>query len=172
MTLEIQYRESDYVSAQIAWLLKHPLALIRGFWYPVTILVVVIIALFNHPEHLRNGLIGALIAVGIIAFSLLVTRWRWHRLFARTPWMHDRVSVTIDGQGIKLKGQSFEATDYWGGISDICETGSVFMFVKPNNGLIFVPKRDMTSLQLNEIRDMIVSNARGKVKMAASSTQV
>jgi hypothetical protein len=172
MTADFQYTEADFVSAQIAWLMKHPFVLIRGFWYPIALLVVVAIAVFNHPEHWRNAVIGALIAIGLVALSLIITRWRWRRQFCKTPWMQNRVSAIIDGKGVKLTGQSFEATDHWSGISEACESSGLFMFVRPGKSFVFIPKRAMTQLQLNEIRATIVSNARGKIKLAASTTPV
>lgn len=169
MTMDVRYAESDYVSAQTAWLMQHPFALVRGFWYPLAVLVVVIIAVANHPEHWRNAVIVALIAVGLIAFSLLITRWRWHRQFKKIPWMQHLVSATLDGQGIKLKGEGFEAVDYWGTISDIRETDSVFVFFQAGSAFIFLPKREMSPFQLKEIRSVIGSNARGKIKLAPAS---
>lgn len=171
MTTDLQYTAPDYVSAQTAWLIQHPFTLIRGFWYPFVIFVAMVILVAYHPERWRNAAIGGLFAVGLTAFSLLITRWRWHRQFNKTPWMQNRVSVTVDGQGIKLKGQSFEAVDYWGTISAIRETDKVFMFLSPNNAFIFFPKQGMPAFQVSEIRSVISSNAKGKVKLAASSAQ-
>jgi len=105
-TTDLQYTESDYVSAQTAWLMQHPFTLIQGFWYPIAVLVVVAIAVVNHPEHWPNAVIGAMIAVGLIAFSLLITRWRWHRQFSKTPWMQNPVSVTVDA-GDQIEGTEF-----------------------------------------------------------------
>lgn len=86
--------------------------------------------------------------------------------------MRNRVSVTVDGQGIKLKGQSFEAVDYWGTISEIHETNKVFMFFSPSNAFIFFPKREMAVLEVIEVRSVIASNAKGKVRLATSSAQL
>jgi hypothetical protein len=54
MTSELHYSEADYVAAQAAWLTQHPFTLVRGFWYPVAIIVVMVIAVANHPGQLAE----------------------------------------------------------------------------------------------------------------------
>ena len=168
MTVEFQYTESDYVASQIAWVLLHPFMLIRSFWYPIAVLVLVAIAVFNHPEHWQNAAMALLVAIGLIVFSTLITRWKWNQRFMKTPWMQSPVSVTVDGQGIKLRGQGFEDRNFWGVISEIRETSKIFMFIQPNNAFNFIPKRAMTLVQVGETRSVITANAMGKVKLASN----
>jgi hypothetical protein len=86
--------------------------------------------------------------------------------------MQSPVLASVDEHGIKLKAQGFEVADGWEAISKVHETASLFVFFKPGNGFIFIPKREMNDSQFGELRSVITSYARGKIKLAPSFAQL
>src|ERR1700730_17096659 len=119
MTIQFRWSEADFVSAQWTWIKNHPWKLVLGFWYPIAILILAIAIFATNPNPGKwvNFLPILLIVAGIVGFALLLQRWRWHRQFKRTPLWRDEVLATVDGQSIRLKGQTFESTQYWGQFS-------------------------------------------------------
>ncbi len=169
MTADFQSTESDYISAHTAWLKRHPFSMLRSFWYPIAILVLMGMAAADAGADRKAAVIGVLIAVVYIIVSLLVIRWRWHRTFIKTAWMQQPASLTLDEQGVKLKGLNFENREDWKGIKTICETPGLFLFFMPDKRFYFLPKRGMSEMQIAEIRSIVSMNAQGSAKLAAAS---
>jgi len=166
MTIQFRWSESDYVAAQVVWLRHHPWPVLRGFWYPIVILILVVAIAAVHPDAWLRCLYGVGVALVAIGFGALMTRWRWHRTFKRTPLWHDEVTATIDQQGISLHSRSYNVRHSWGEFSDIYEAGRVFVFGKANNTFVFIPKLEMGLSQIHEFRNAIMSYARVTPRLA------
>ncbi len=167
MTIHFHWDESDFVVAQVTWLRHHPWPIIRGFWYPIVILLIAVAIVAVHPDAWMRSAIVTLFALATIGLGVLMTRWRWHRQFKRTPLWRDDVTATIDQEGIHLRGQSFEARHFWGEFSEIYEAPRVFVFGKANNTFVFVPKSQMSLSESHELRNTITSYARVKPVLAS-----
>jgi hypothetical protein len=122
----------------------------------------------QHPDKWFNFLLLLSMLAVLVAISLLIQRWRWHRQFAKTPMFHDSVTANIDNQSLRLKGQTFESSQYWGQFSDVYESSRVFVFGTADNRFVFLPKSGMNPSQIAEMRTLINANAKGKVKLSVA----
>jgi hypothetical protein len=169
MTIQLRWTEADIASAHWAYLTQSPWRLARQFRRPIMAIAVSVIILFQFPDSWQ--IVGWLIVfnAGTITFDLFFYRRNWNRYFKKTAVWNDVVSATLDGQSIKLQGQSFEVTRGWREFSNIYESNRLFVFWRADNKLSFLPKTGMSELQIAELRSMISANANGTVKLASSA---
>ena len=168
MTIQIRWTEADIASAHWAYLRQSPWRLARQFRRPIVAVIVSVIILFQYPESWQT--VGWLILfdAGTIAFDMFFYRRNWDRYFKKTPVWNDVVSATIDGQSIRLQGQSFEVIRAWREFSNIYESNRLFVFGRADKKLSFLPKTGMSELQIAELRAIISAHANGKVRLASS----
>jgi hypothetical protein len=95
-------------------------------------------------------------------------RRNWNRYFKKTPLWNDIVSATVDGQSIRLVGQSFKVNKDWGEFPNIYESTRLFIFGRGDNKLLFLPKSGMSESQIGELRAIISASAKGEVNLASS----
>jgi hypothetical protein len=169
MTVQFQWSEADFVSAQKVWLRRHPWAHLRGYWFPVVIAALSVAVVVFKPEVGLKGLLGIALALLLFGLSALLTRWRWHRHFKRTPLWHDDVTARVDQHGINLQSQSYNVHHSWGECSDIYEAEGVIIFEAANGSFVFLPKRDMSQAQLLDLRNTIVTYARVQAQLASQT---
>ncbi|TAM79496.1 MAG: YcxB family protein [Acidobacteria bacterium] len=169
MQAQFHWSESDYVSAQAAWLRRHPAELLRGFWYPVVIAAFSVAIVAFKPETWLSGLVGIAIALFALGFGVLITRWRWHRHFRQTPLWHDEVTAKVDQHGVSLHSQTYDVHHSWGECSNIYEAAEVIIFEAANQNFVFIPKRDMSFAQLLDLRNTIMTNARVQPRLASAA---
>src|SRR5580704_16998830 len=97
MTLLFNWTESDYVSANWAWLLRRPWKIALAFWYSLLILGMVVVGAIRNPQNWRTQLVYAAIALGAAALGFpnamehasdlqerVASRWFGHRWCGRT----------------------------------------------------------------------------------------
>jgi hypothetical protein len=166
MIAQFHWSEADYVSAQRVWLRRHPWAHLRGYWFPVAVAALSVAIVVFKPEAGLRGLMGIALALLLFGFSALLTRWRWHRHFRRTPLWHDQVTAKVDQHGVNLHSQSYDVHHSWGECSDIYEAAGVIVFETANQSFVFLPKRDMSFAQLLDLRNTIVTYARVEARLA------
>ena len=167
MTIQLRWTESDIASAHWAYLRQSPWRLARQFRRPIVAVAVSSIILFQYPGSWQ--IVGWLILldVGTIAFDMFFYRRNWNQYFKKTPLWNDIVSVTIDGQSIRLEGQSFKVNKDWGEFSNVYESARLFVFRRADNKLLFLPKSGMSESQIGELRAIISASAKAKVKLAS-----
>ena len=166
MTAQFHWREADYVSAQKDWLRRHPWAHLRGYWFPVVIAALSAAIVVFKPEVGLKGLVVIALALLLFGFSALMTRWRWHRHFTRTPLWHDEFTAKVDQHGVNLHSQSYDVHHSWAECSDIYEAHGVVIFEIANQSFVFIPKRDMSYAQLLDLKTAIMTYARVRPSLA------
>lgn len=167
MTIEFRYVEADYVSAHLGYIRRHPWRFFLLLRVPIIMILSTAIVLVEYPDSWKNVGRVLLIGLGLIAFVLLVYYWKWHRLFKRTPFWHQLVGANIDTESVRIRVQGREATTKWDAFSDIYESGRVFVFVTSNSKFILLPKSGLSQNQIEELRNLLASNANTKVRMTA-----
>jgi hypothetical protein len=167
MTLQFSWTDSDIASAHWAYLMQHPWRLARQFRRPLVAGAVSIVILFQYPASWQ--IVGWLILldVGAIAFDLFFYRRNWNKYFKKTPLWNDILSATVDGQSIRLEGQSFKVNKNWEEFSSIYESARLFVSGRVDNKLLFLPKSGMSESQIAELRAIISASAKGTVKLAS-----
>jgi hypothetical protein len=165
MTIQLHWTESDIASAHWAYLRHSPWRLARQFRRPIVAIAVSTMILFQYPESWQ--IIGWLILfnTGTIAFDMFFYRRNWNRYFKKTPLWNDLVSATVDGQSIRLEGQTFEVNKDWAEFTNVYESARLFVFGRADNKLLFLPKSGMSESQIRELRAIISTSAKGKVKL-------
>ena len=169
MIAQFHWNEADYVSAQKVWLRRHPWTHLRGYWFPVAVGALSAAIVVFKPDVGLKGMFGVALALLLIGFSALRTRWRWHQNFKRTPLWHDEVAAKVDQNGINLHSQSYDVHHSWGECSDIYESEGVINFETANGSFVFLPKRNLSHAQLRDLRNTIVTYARVEARLASQT---
>jgi hypothetical protein len=167
MEIHFCHVESDYIAAQTAWTLHRPWKIIRGYWYSLIVLGIVIFGVIVNPNGWRLEL---LVGVGVIVAttpSLLITWWRWHRQFKRLELANVDVTATVDGAGVTLSAQGNQRTLMWAGFSQIYESRRTLVLEKVEGDFLFLPKRAMTLAQLAEFNHLATRSTKNcKIKLS------
>jgi len=166
MTLQFRWSEADYVSARWALLKSHPARLALAFWYPAAMLIAIGIGAVENPSAWRFQLVLVLISVGFTALLMLLRRWIWRQEYKKTPFWREEVWAVIDGQSIKLQGETFGVTYNWGELSRVYDSVRVFVF-EEGKTFVFLPKEAMNQSQLDELRSLITSSVKCKVDLTS-----
>ena len=163
MTAQFRWRESDYVAAQWARIKRHPVRIVAGFRYVITVFVILIFAALANAKW--RALLALCIGLLVIAvFGLIAQRWRWHLEFKKAPLFRGETSATVDAKSIGLRGANFEATHDWDEFVEVYESARVFLFERANNTFLFFPKASLSESQIGELEKLIAANAKRRRK--------
>lgn len=166
MTAQFPWTETDYVSAQWARIKRHPVKLVAGLRYVISVfLIVVLAAIANAKWHAL--LVVCLIFVGMVLFALLIQRWRWHRSFRKTAFFRDEVTAAIDRHSVRFRGRATENACDWEGFREIYESSRVFLFERADSTFLFLPKKRMNQSQTDDLRKLIEANAKRKRRLSS-----
>jgi hypothetical protein len=168
MTIRFRWTDSDIASAHWAYLMQRPWRLARQFRRPIVAVAVSIVILFQYPASWQTVGWLILLDVGTIAFDLFFYRRNWNQYFKKTPLWNDALSATVDGQSIRLEGQTFKVDKDWGEFTNVYESARLFVFGRADNKLLFLPKSGISESQIRELRAIISTSAKGKVKLSSS----
>jgi hypothetical protein len=161
---QFHWTEPDYLSANWAYLKRNWWSFVYGFRLPIGIATASVVVILQNPNSWRD-IVGILaVGIGLIAYILITYRWSWRRKFQ--SFGQGLISATVDGESIRLRGARNVVTMQWLEITDIYESNRVFLFGRSKSRLLFLPKAAMNQPQINELRDLISANAKGKVRLA------
>jgi hypothetical protein len=165
MTIVFRYHEADFVSAHWVYLLRHRFRFIYAFRLPLCMVAIGAIVIIEYPGSWQSLARLIVIGTGMLAF-VLYGYWRnWIRRFSVEGFSHQIVTAEVDPAGLKTRVQTREAFYPWTAFSDIAESRRVFVFSRPDATFILLPKSEMALAQLEELRNLIASNAKGRVKL-------
>jgi hypothetical protein len=167
--MEIQFRctESDYVAAQNAWILHRPLKIVRGYWYSLLIICMVIVGLIMNPQKWRLDLFLGVMAVAVAVPSLLLMRWKWHRQFNQSNLADADITATVDERGVTFSAGGNRKTHMWVGFSQIYESSQTVVLEKGESDFLFLPRRAMSPVQRGELKRLAAVSAQNcKVTLA------
>jgi hypothetical protein len=166
MNVQLRWTDADVASAHWAYLRHNPLPFIRYFRYSIVAVVVSGTILIQYPESWK--VVGWLIFLdaGTIAYQLFLSRRSTNLRFKNSRLWQDTVSVIIEGNSIRMTGPSFDKTVEWSEFSEIFESKSIFIFGTGRKKILFLPKSGMSESQIEELRTLISTYAKGKVHLA------
>lgn len=166
MDMQFRWTEADDVAARIAWILHRPWKIIRGYWYSLFILCIVVVGLIVKPENWKTDFFFALLALAVAAPSILIMRWRWHQEFKKSPLANVDTTATVDERGITLSALGGQKTNLWVGFSEIYESSRVVILEKDATDYLYLPKSAMNGAQLSELKRLAASASNCKVELA------
>jgi hypothetical protein len=166
MTVPLRWTDADVASAHWAFLKNNPWRLVRYFRYPIVAVIVSGIILIKYPESPQVVGWLALFDAGTIAYELFLFRQVANRRFKDSRWWRDMVSATVDAKAVLLFGRNFDFAREWPEFSEIYETRRVFAFGMVGQKILFLPKSGMDESQTVELRILISTYAKGKVRLA------
>jgi YcxB-like protein len=166
MDLQFRWTESDYIAAQCAWILQRPWKIIGGYWYSLTIICIVVIALVVKPQNWRVSLIYLSVAVAAAIPGSLITWWRWHRQYQKYFSPDVDIMATVDEGGVTLKAKGEQKTHSWAEFSRVYESSRVVVLEKAEGDLLFLPKSAISSGQLAELKRLAESTPNCKVSLS------
>jgi hypothetical protein len=155
--------ESDYVSANWAYIKRHWWRFVYQYRLPIGIAGASVAVILQYPESWRDFIWILAVGIGLITYILITYRWKWHRQFQN--FGQRLISATVDGESIRLRGARDGIVKQWQEFTDICESNRLFVLASASSRLLFLPKATMSPLQIDELRDLISANAKGKVSL-------
>jgi hypothetical protein len=166
MNAQLRWTDADAASAHWAYLQRNVWRFVRHFRYSIVAVAVSAIVLIQYPESWQ--VVGSIVLfdVGAIAYQLFLFQRNTIHRFKNSRLWKDTVSVTIDGKSIRLTGQAFDNAREWSEFSNIFESKRVFMFGTSGKKVLFLPKSGMNESQITELRTLISTYAKGKVRLA------
>jgi len=169
MDIQFHRTEADYVSAQTAWLLRHPLAIGRSIIPLAGLALALVIVPIRFVLHRASWqeLLAVLAWTGWPVLSYFWVRRRWRKIFAKSHQESVDVSATIDERGVTLSSQGEQKTHAWVGFSRIYESSRVVVLEKGDGDFIYLPKRAMNAGQRGEFQHLASSAATCKVRLAS-----
>jgi hypothetical protein len=175
--LNVQYSVDDYVSG---------LMFIQNqqFWFRYGFLIHPAIILFlagfffilNSQNQTRFDFIDYLpfIISGILIFIFMLLlkkfpnpflKWNIKRQFKSSPVLQEPQSISIDDGGITGKNNLSSGETKWMAIIKSMETEDNFFFFTSNKMAMFIPKRFLTDIQTNQLRDIAKRNLGDRAKL-------
>lgn len=168
MILQLSWSDADITSAYWAYLRRNPWRFIRYFRYPIVAIAVSAMIILQYPQSWQ--IVGGLILfdAGTIAYEILLSHRNVRKRFKNWRFWQDAASATIDGHSLRLKGQTSEQEIAWAQFSDIFESKRLFLLTTARKRILFLPKSGMNEPEIIELRMLIATYARGKVKLLGS----
>ena len=169
VTTLTKFTAADYRAAQWLWLRKHPFSLVRRFGYHFVILLGALGAVASDPRLGESAVFVAIAAAGFFAIAVLSMWVRWSRRYSKTAWMHETITVTVDGNGIRFEGPGLRNARGWNQLRGVWESSAVWLFAIGEKKFLFLPKHNLGIAQIEDVRNQIRTYARGKYSLAAST---
>ena len=155
--MQIQYsiNEDDFVSAgKLAIRSRSRFAIYRQYLVPS--FGVLIIAAAVAGAIIRGnpaGLWISLIWGSVLACVPLLSGYQLRRAYRKTPLLHDRRTLEIDGTTLHFTSASSESRTTWTPYIKFAENNDTFIvFQQGNQIFIPIPKRELTESQITELR--------------------
>lgn len=168
MTVQLKWTDADVTSARWAYLQRNPWRFIWYFRYPIVAIIISFIVIIQYPESWEVVVWLVLFDAATIAYQLLLSKRNADRRFKHSRLWQDLVSVTIDDRAIQFSAGGPAVDRNWADFSDIVEYKRIFMFEKTDSRILFLPKSGMNESQVAEIRTLITTYAKGRVKLISS----
>jgi hypothetical protein len=168
MILQLSWSDGEITSAYWAYVRRNPWLLIRYFRYPIVAIAVSAVIIVQYPQSWQ--VVGGLLLfdAGTIAYEMLLSHRNMRKRFKNWRSWQDFASATIDGHSLRLKGQTSEQEIAWSRFSDIFESKRLFLLTAGRKRILFLPKSGMSDSEIFELRTLIATCARGKVKLLGS----
>lgn len=168
MDILLRWDKADATSAFWTYLRHNPWRFARYFRYPIVAIIVSCIVIAEYPEswQVAGGL--ALFDIATITYQIFIFQHNANQRFRNSRLMQDTISIAIDGKSIRLLGQTVEREKQWDEFSAVLESNRLFLFVDRGNKVLYVPKSGLAGAQLPELRTLISTHAKGKVRLASS----
>jgi hypothetical protein len=168
MTLQLSWTDADITSAYWAYMRRNPWLFVRYFRYPIVAIAVSAVIIVQYPQSWQ--VVGGLLLfdAGTIAYEMLLSHRNVRKRFKNWRFWQDFASATIDGHSLRLKGQTAEQEIAWSRFSDIFESKRLFLLTVARKGILFLPKSGMNDSEIFELRTLIVTYAKGRVKLLDS----
>ncbi len=176
LDLEIQYTVDDYVRALTfiqnrQFIVRHGLLFVAGIVFLVTVVPILLnqdsIAQYSPYQLIIIALPWVLI-LGIAIFLKYFPNpflvWNIRRQFNTSPLLQETQHFSISDHGITGYTNISSAETKWPAIVEGVETGDDLYFFLSNKYAMFIPKRDLTDVQVEHIKRLADSNLGDKAK--------
>jgi len=157
-------KEADLVSAHWTYTKRHWWRFLSRHKRAAEIALASLAIVTLHPETRRVSAWILLAALVPVVGVILRYRWTWHREFQ--DYGERIISATVDGESIRLRGRR-DVVRRWNEIAYVDESRRVFLFGTVNGSVLFLPRAALSHAQLAELRLLILTNAKGKTKLAS-----
>ena len=157
--MQIQYsiNENDFVSAgKLAMRSRSRFAIYRQYLVPS--FGALIIAASVPGAIMSGNFVGLWISLvwgSVFACVPLLSGYQLRRAYRKTPLLHDRRTLEIDGTTLHFTSASSESRTTWTPYIKFAENSETFIaFQQGNQIFIPIPKRELTEPQITEMRSL------------------
>jgi hypothetical protein len=176
VSIDVRYTVDDYVRG-LTYIQNRSIFARYGFvLLPGIILLFFIFNLFINQRSLWQLssyviLVTALPVVVIFVVLLLLRyfpnpllKWNVKKQFKSSPLLNEVQHLKFDGNGISGKTNLSEGTTKWQAIIECSETNDDIFFFTSKKFAMFVPKSQLSSNQLAEIKVLATANLNDRVR--------
>ena len=166
MNFEYQLTEQDFVDAfrahwcrSLTWRIMRPVGL-------VLLVGLVVLSIFVARGRSYDQAFQAILPLAILivfwAVLLLSPVWQVKRLFRKNPDSHRPTKVEMDDESIRTRSADSESTMRWTKFVSFVESEKSFLLYPSAMGFNILPKRVLTSEQIEQLRTLIARHVSAK----------
>lgn len=159
MHIEYQISEADYVRASWIALRKRSIAGAIRFYY---VLVFVILFAFmgtlplfavKSVHDFVSWIFPDLFGIALLAYLIFIQWFKFHREYRKSTQLHFQTSLDVEETGVHFTTAISDSRSNWQLYAKFIECKSAFLLIpRGNQGFVPIPKRELTSPQIDELR--------------------
>jgi hypothetical protein len=161
MHIEYQITEDDFASAgRLAVQTKSKFAALQRYFLAglgaLLIASGAVVAIAGHAlSGLWPPLLWGSILLGIAVFYGFYG-YQFRRVYRKAPLLRERRTLDVDDETLQFKTTNSEGRTTWSAYIKFAENKDVFiLFQQGNQIFVPIPKRDLTTLQIDELRSLL-----------------
>lgn len=160
--IDTQLTVDDFRNFSLYALFSQPIG-----WFIIfigTIQWLAIIAYIINPTFTGSfptfSLIFALLFTGIILWTYFGAK----KAFDANSQLNEPINYTLTDKLLSIKGESFETRYTWDKIHNVRESKTLFLFYINKMHAHIVPKHNLTEIQMQQIKDLVIQIPNLKFK--------
>jgi len=157
LKIDYEITEPDFLDAQ-RLAMKELGLLVRAMrWYLPILGSFMLIWLLVNVRHMNLDL-RLLLGMGLALFFIAnpwLTRRKQKKMYSSASAMHGKLSAEFDDQGARFSGPNHNGSAGWQNYQKFTEDSRMFLLWQPTKVFNLIPKRYLSSQQVEELRTVL-----------------
>jgi hypothetical protein len=165
MHIAYQIDENDFVSAgRLAMQKRSKLAMYKLYILPLIGVLLIASGVISAIERPNITGLWPVILWGTVLLCVpLLWNYQFRRAYRKAPLLRDRRTLDLDSSHITFKTETSDARVPWNFYTKFAENEKIFiLFQQGNQIFIPIPKRELSSSQIDELRSIFETHLSPK----------
>jgi hypothetical protein len=165
MRIEYQITEDDFVAAsKLAMRKRFKRAALQLYLFPaVGALFLIAAAITAVAKHNLSGMLPIFLWGVILVCIPQLWSYQFRRAYRKNPRLRDRRTLDLDDSHLRFKTDNSDSHTTWQSYTRFFEDDKTFiLFQQGNRFFISIPKRELSSSQIAELRSIFASRLSRK----------